>query len=142
MGRRRRRLPPVQRRNVDRLAAMLPGAFEAIRNRPSAGELLRAREAAREADEAVRRAEQDLQDFYASHGVASSHDFMDEAARVLLTIPGVDLHREADRARLRVQLAAMVPRGAESLVDEALERAAQLASAANGGRITHSVQHE
>lgn len=109
MGGFRRRLTREQRRNVDRLAAMLPGALEAIRNRPSAGELLRAREASRGAAEAVREAEQDLQDFYASHGVPPGHDFLDEAARVLLSIPGVDLHSEADRARLRVQLAAMVP---------------------------------
>jgi hypothetical protein len=83
----------------------------------------------------VREAEQDLQDFYASHGVAPGHDFMDEAARVLLSIPGVDLHREADRARLRVQLAAMVPRGEEYLVDEAIERALLIASARGGGCI-------
>jgi hypothetical protein len=107
--------------------------LEAVRNRPSAGELLRARKAAREADAAVREAEQDLQDFYASHGVPRGHDFLDEAARVLLSIPGVDIHREADRARLRVQLAAMVPHGSEYVVDEAIERALLIASAIGGG---------
>ena len=135
MSRFRRRLTREQRRNADRLAAMLPGGFEAIRNRPSAGELLRARKAPREADAAVREAEQDLQDFYASYGVPPGHDFLDEAARVLLSIPGVDVHREADRARLRVQLAAMVPHGSEYLVDEAIERALLIASASGGGCI-------
>jgi hypothetical protein len=54
MGGFRRRLSREQRRNVDRLAAMLPGELEAIRNRSSAGELLRAQEAARDAAEARR----------------------------------------------------------------------------------------
>lgn len=88
-----------------------------------------------EAAAAVREAEQDLQDFYASHGVPPGHDFLDEAARVLLSMPGVDIHREADRTRLRVQLAAMVPHGAEYLVDEAIERALRIASANGGGCI-------
>lgn len=103
--------------------------------RRSAGELLCAREAAREAGEAVHEPEQDLQDFYASHGVSPSHDFLGEAARVLLSMPGIEIHREADRARLRVQLAAMVPHGAEYLVDEAIERAVRISSASGGGCI-------
>lgn len=106
----RRRSTRKQRRNVGQLAAP-----------------------ARDAAAAVREAEQDLQDFYASHGVPPGHDFLDEAARVLLTIPGVEIHREADRARLRVQLAAMMPHGAESLVDEAIERALGIASADGEG---------
>jgi hypothetical protein len=68
--------------------------------------------------------------------VPPGHDFIaegvDEAARVLVSIPGLDLLCEADRARLRVQLAAMLPQDAEGMVDETIERAVRIAAADRG----------
>lgn len=61
-------------------------------------------------------------------GARSSDALLDDAARMILSMPGYDIEDESDRKRLRVQLAAMFPRDKEYLADLAIERALQLAA--------------
>jgi hypothetical protein len=62
-------------------------------------------------------------------GARSSDALLDDAARMVLSMPGYDIEDESDRKRLRVQLAAMFPPDKEYLADLAIERALQLANA-------------
>ncbi len=61
-------------------------------------------------------------------GARSSDALLDDAARMILSMPGYDIDDESDRKRLRVQLAAMFPRDKEYLVDLAIDRAVRLAA--------------
>jgi hypothetical protein len=61
-------------------------------------------------------------------GARSSDALLDDAARMILSMPGYDIEDESDRKRLRVQLAAMFPRDKEYLANLAIERALQLAA--------------
>jgi hypothetical protein len=85
-------------------------------------EARRAEARALEAEEALHRAQQE-------HAAGPSADaLLDDAARMILSMPGYDIHDESDRKRLRVQLAAVFPRDKEYLADLAIERAVQLAA--------------
>jgi hypothetical protein len=85
-------------------------------------EARRAEARALEAEEALRRAQQE-------HAAGPSADeVLNGAARMILAMEGCDIRDESDRKRLRVQLAAMFPRDKEYLADLAIERAVQLAS--------------
>jgi hypothetical protein len=61
-------------------------------------------------------------------GARSSDVLLDDAARMILSMPGYDIDDESNRKRLRVQLAAMFPRDKEYLVDLAIDRAVRLAA--------------
>jgi hypothetical protein len=66
-------------------------------------------------------------------GVQPSDALLDDAARMILSMPTYDIRNESDRKRLRVQLAAMFPRDKEYVADLAIERALQLASESPSG---------
>jgi hypothetical protein len=85
-------------------------------------EARRAEARALEAEEALRRAQQE-------HAAGPGADaLLDDAARMILSMPGYDIDDESDRKRLRVQLAAMFPRNKEHLADQAIDRAVRLAA--------------